>query len=449
MTDMSWVAPETSEATALDAPKGELRKGLWLAGIFFLGLLGWAALTPLDAGAMAQGIVAVSGSRQVVQHQTGGIVTALNVIEGQLVNKGDVLIQISEGQLIAVERGMTGEYITLLAQRARLQAEMSGLRQMPTPPEFATLSKDDRALAATAMQGQRVLMTARRSAQVGQTNVLGQRVLQHRAQIGALNHQMRSNREQQRLLGEELGGLREMSTRGYVPVNRVRAMERSAAELDGNLGALGADVARSNDAIGETNMQMVSLSRQMLESVATEMRDVQLRLDEIQPKLIATRVQIGQSMIRATATGRVVSLKVHTIGGVVGPGQTLMEIVPQDKALVISAKASPSDADDLLIGMDTQVRFSALQDRNLPILHGKISKVSADSLEEDRTGMRYFEVEIIVPQSELEKVRKVRGDIGIRAGLPAEVMVPLRKRTALGYLLEPLTQMFWMAGREH
>jgi multidrug efflux pump subunit AcrA (membrane-fusion protein) len=142
-------------------------------------------------------------------------------------------------------------------------------------------------------------------------------------------------------------------------------------------------------------------------------------------------------------------LKVHTIGGVVGPGQTLMEIVPQDKALVVSAKASPSDADDLLIGMDTQVRFSALQDRNLPILHGKISKVSADSLEEDRTGMRYFEVEIIVPQSELEKVRKVRGDIGIRAGLPAEVMVPLRKRTALGYLLEPLTQMFWMAGREH
>jgi HlyD family type I secretion membrane fusion protein len=449
MTDMSWVAPKVEEAMALDAPKGEMKKGLWLAGLFFFGLLGWAALTPLDAGAVAQGIVAVSGSRQLVQHQTGGIVTALNVTEGQLVTKGDVLLQISEGQLVATERGMTGEYITLLAQRARLQSELGGMRRIAVPPEFATLNAADMALANSAMQGQRVLMTARQSAQRGQVDVLNQRVLQHRAQIGAINHQMRSNREQQRLIGEELGGLREMSAKGFVPVNRVREMERGAAELDGNFGALGADIARSNDAIGETNMQAISLNRQMLESVATEMRDVQLRLDEIQPKLIATRDQIALSMIRATATGRVVGLKAHTVGGVVGPGQTLMEIVPQDRALVISAKASPSDADDLHIGMATQIRFSALQDRNLPILMGKISKVSADSLEDERSGSRYFDMEITVPPSELDKILQVRGDIGIRAGLPAEVVVPLRKRTALGYLLEPLTQMFWMAGHEH
>jgi multidrug efflux pump subunit AcrA (membrane-fusion protein) len=142
-------------------------------------------------------------------------------------------------------------------------------------------------------------------------------------------------------------------------------------------------------------------------------------------------------------------LKAHTVGGVVAAGETLMEIVPLNRALVIEAKASPNDADDLKPNMVTQVRFSALHERNLPILSGRISKVSADSFEDERTGMRHFMIEVIVPPTELDKIRQVRGDSGLKAGLPAEVLVPMRKRTALGYLTEPLTQMLWLAGREH
>ena len=196
-------------------------------------------------------------------------------------------------------------------------------------------------------------------------------------------------------------------------------------------------------------MQAISLDKQKLEEVAGQLRDVQMRLDELQPKLIATREQLARSIVRAPASGRVVGLKLFTIGGVVAPGDTVMEIVPQDRALVIEAKISPDHADDVRIGMSTQVRFTALQERNLPILKGDVSKISADSFEDERTGMRYFMAEIVVPPTELAKIKMVRADGGLRPGLMAEILIPLRKRTALTYLIEPLTQTLWRSGREH
>jgi HlyD family type I secretion membrane fusion protein len=445
------VGTETSalDDGKLDGPVREFRTGGAIVGVFFFGLLGWAALTPLDAGATAQGIVAVSGSRQAVQHRDGGIVTELLVVEGQPVRQGDILLKISASELVAAERGLTGETMALIAERARLIAERDGLRTVAEPAEFADLPAEDQTLAEDALRGQRLLFEARRSAIATERQVLDQRIRQHAEQIGGHRHQLQSNREQQRLIGEELTGLRTLLPSGYVSVNRIRAMERNAAELDGQYGSLSADVARTSAAISEARLQGVSLYRAQMEEVATQLRATQLRLAEVQPKLVSTREQLGRSVVRAPAGGRVVGLKVFTVGGVVSAGATLMEIVPQDRALVVAARASPTDADDLKIGMRTQVRFSALQERGLPILNGSISKVSADSFEDERTGGRYFEMEVIVPPAELDRIREVRADPGLRPGLPAEVMVPLRKRSALDYLLEPLTQTLWRAGREN
>jgi HlyD family type I secretion membrane fusion protein len=448
MGEMSWKPIVTDELEQLSSPRSEMRRGLLIAGAFFVGLLGVAAVIPLDAGAVAQGFVAVSGSRQVVQSKDGGIVTALNVTEGQKVNRGDILIQISEGQLAATERAMTGEFVTLLAQRARLEAELSRAGSISEPLEFQTLQPGDLALANDAMRGQRLLFDARRSSAETERGVLGQRIRQQSEQIEAFNYQISSNREQQRLIGDELNGLKELEARGFVSKNRIRAMERGAAELDGNFGALNADIARTHEGIGEAQLQIASVGRRMIEDSATQLRDVQLRLVELQPNLLATREQLARTMVRATATGRVVGLKAHTVGGIVNPAEVIMEIVPQNKELVVEAKASPNDADDLKLGMTTQVRFSALQERNLPTLFGKISKVSADSFEDERSGMRYFNVEVQVPARELAKIKKIRGENAIRAGLPADILVPLRKRSALSYLLEPLTHMFWLSGRE-
>ncbi|WP_433956177.1 HlyD family type I secretion periplasmic adaptor subunit [Brevundimonas bullata] len=434
---------------SLAAPHREARLGFILSGAFFVGLLGWAAFVPLDAGAMADGIVAVSGNRQVVQHRDGGVITDLYVTEGQTVRAGQPLLRVATPELVASERAMTSELVSLLARRARLAAERDGRGELTEPAEFANLPAADVALAQEALAGQRQLLKARRASIQTERAVLSQRVRQQSEQIGGLSHQMGSNREQSRLLGEELEGMKRLLPDGFVAVNRIRAMERNVSELDGQYGALRADTARTSEAIGETRLQMVSLDRIRLEEITTELGELQQRLDEIQPKLDAMREQVAGSIIRAPTGGKVVGLTTFTIGGVVAAGATIMEIVPQDRALVVEAKAAPTDADDLRVGMKTQVRFSALQERNLPILEGAVTRVSADSFEDERTGARYFEIEIVVPPAELDKIRQIRGDTGLRAGLPAEVLVPLRSRSALSYLLEPLTQTLWRAGREH
>lgn len=439
----------TAEPADIDTSRKEIRVGVAIGGAFFVGLLGWAALTPLDAGAMAQGVVAVAGNRQAVQHRDGGIVTDLNVTEGQTVRLGDVLLTISASEIVATERSLTGEVMALLAQRARLMAEQDRQADLTAPIEFDAFSGPDRTLAEDALRGQRLLFRARQGSLETERRVLEQQIRQHSEQITGHRHQIASNREQQRLIGEELEGLRGLVSQGFVSINRIRAMERTAAELEGSHGALQADIARTSAAIAGARLQIVSLDRRMLEEVATELREVQIRLDDVQPRLTSAREHLARSTVRAPASGRVVGLKVFTVGGVVAPGEMLMEIVPQDKALVVEARAAPTDADDLKVGMRTQVRFSALQERNLPILSGAISKVSADSFEDERTGMRYFQIEVVVPPAELARIERIRGNTGLRAGLPAEVMVPLRKRNALSYLLEPLSQTLWRAGREH
>jgi HlyD family type I secretion membrane fusion protein len=439
---------QTAEDAA-DSPKSELRVGGFIAGLFFIGLLGWAAITPLDAGAMAEGTIAVSGNRQAVQHREGGILTKLNVVEGQTVKKDQPLLEISSSDVVAQERSLSGEVIALLALRSRLLAERDRRSNVAAPAEFVALAGDDAALANDALQGQRLLFEARRSSVSTQRSALGQKIGQHSQQINGLNHQITSNRKQQDLTRAELEGLSTLIDRGFVSINRVRAIERSAAQLDGDFGSYQSDIARTSQAIGETRMQIQAIDRSMAEEVAAELRDTQIKLAELQPKLVAAKENLRRAVVRATANGRIVGLNVFTVGGVVAPGEKMMEIVPQDRALVIDGKVAPTDADDLNVGMETQVRFSALQQRNIPILKGKITKVSADGFEDDRSGMRYFKIEVIVPPSEIAKIVQVRGDTGLRAGLPAEIMIPLRKRSALSYLFEPLSQSLWRAGREN
>lgn len=446
--DQGALRPDLMSPTR-DSLLPELRIGGTIAGVFFLGFLGWASFIPLDAAATAEGVVAVAGNRQAVQHRDGGIVTKLNVQEGQMVKQGDLLLQISASELVAQERGLAGEAISLQAQRARLLAERAGAERLVRPPELKNLSDEDKALADDAMASQQLLFDTRRSSRLNERNVIEQRIRQHDEQISGIAHQQVSNELQKQLLAEELQGLQKLVPSGYVSLNRVRAMEREVANLDGRDGSLRSDAARLTEAVGEARLGIISIDRRTQEEVATELRDVQVRLDEVMPRLNATRQQITRATVRAPATGQVVALKVFTEGGVVIAGDTLMEIVPTDRRLVIEAKAAPTDADDLAIGMVTQIRFPALQEKDLPIIEGQISTVSADSFEDPRSGAHYFEIEVMVPPESLEKLKEFRADGGIRAGLPAQVIVPMRKRTALGYLLEPLSSTFWKVGREH
>jgi HlyD family secretion protein len=433
-----------------DDPAAAIRIGAVVAGVFFVGFLGWAALAPLDAGAYAHGVIAVAGNRQAVQNREGGVVTGIEVKEGQTVVKGQILVELSASELRASERGMTGEMLTLLAQRARLVAERDQRPGIVAPPEFAKLEPEDQPLAADALRLQRQQFQARRSSLQTQRGVLNQRVLQLSQQTNGAERQLDANREQQKLIAEELTGVQELAAKGFAPKTRVLALQRNAASLTGDDGNYRAQIARSNEAIGETRLQTLSLERQMMEEVSGQLRDVQVRLDDLQPKVLAAREQLGRATVRAPSSGKVVGLNVFTVGGVVAPGQTLMEIVPQDRRLVIQAKVSPNDADDLHPGQKTQIRFTSLHERDLPLLNGTLTELSADSFTDEKTGVQYFRAEVAAPPEELDKIREIRGaQSGLQAGLPVEVLIPLRKRSALAYLVEPMFQTFWRMGREH
>lgn len=427
-----------------DAPRNELLIGGAVIAAFFVLFLGWAAFAPLDAGAFAQGQVAVSGNRQAVQHRDGGVVSVLAVAEGDTVQQGQVLIQVAGGDLAATERGLTGQVLALLAQRSRLIAERDRLGSVPTPPEFASLPPEDQPLAAEALRLQRIQFDARSSGRSTERGVLQQRISQLEQQAEGLQRQITANIEQRRLIDEELEGMRSLAAQGYAPMTRVRALERQAAELDGQQGSLRAQVAATREQIGETRLQISAVGTTTNEDVAEQLRNIEIQLNELQPRLAATRAQIARNQVRAPASGQVVGLTIFTAGGVIQPGQTLMEIVPTDASQIIVAEIDPADIDNLRIGQDTEVKFPGLRETNPPIVRGRITRISADSFTREQTGARYFRAEIVVPQTELEKLGPSAAFI--RPGAPVEVVVLLRRRTALQYLLEPLTRGLWRSG---
>jgi HlyD family secretion protein len=436
------------ETVEVDNPENDIKIGRAIAIFFFVILLGWAAFVPLDAGVHGSGKIAVSGNRQAVQNPDGGVVTAIHVREGQTVKAGQVLVQMAAPDLRATERALTSDYLTMLAQRSRLLAEAAGRASFAAPAEFASLSPADRTLAAQAMDLQVAQLRTKRSALQAQQSVLGQRSKQLGEQRIGYAEQQRSYREQQRLIGDELRGMRELQQKGFASLNRVRALERAEEQLRGQEAAMASEVARAGEGMGETRMQSLGISQSNFQDVATELRDTQAKLSEVLPKLISAREQLQRAMVRAPASGQVVGLAVFTVGGVVAPGQVLMEVVPADKRLVIQAQIDPRGADDVYLGQEAQVRFTSVDDRTLPLLSGKVRTISADSFTDEKSGTSYFRAEIEVSPAELDRVRGALGRGKLRPGLPVEVVLTVRKRTALQYLLEPLQAHFWRSFRE-
>ncbi|MBO9622311.1 MAG: HlyD family type I secretion periplasmic adaptor subunit [Sphingomonas sp.] len=431
-------------------PRHDIRTGVIIAALFFLVFLGWAAFARLDAAAYAQGTVVVSGQRQSVQHRDGGVVGKIYVKEGQRVERGQLLMQLAAAEVQAQERALASQSIRLLAQRARLEAEQLGRSEVTAPPEFASLSPEDRTEAETALRLQRTELAARTAVLAAQRGALGERAAQSGQQGRGYGEQEVSAAEQLRLIEEQIAALKPVADKGFVSQTRMRELERARAELMGQRGQYSAGVAQTQGAARESRLQALEAERSFRERTAADLRDVETRLGDVLPKWIAARDQMERTAIRAPVTGAVVGLTVFTPGGVIGPGQKLMDIVPEHAGLRIEARIAPDDADDLSVGQRTLIKFSGLHERTLPNLEGKLTRVSADSFTDEKTGISYFTGEITVPHDQLALIQQVRGqDFQLRPGMPVQVLIPLRKRTALDYALEPLLGSFWSSFREH
>jgi HlyD family secretion protein len=445
-------APEKLPDTILgEDPRGDIWIGALVAFGFFVLLLGWAAFARLDAAAIAPGKLVVSGQRQTVQHRDGGIVGEIMVKEGQRVAKDQVLIRLMVPEVRAQERALSAQTISLLAQRARLQAEQAGRSTMVTPAEFATLATPaDRADAEEAMRIQYAQLRTRlavinaKQASLGQrTSGAGNQGAGYVRQVAALDRQIAS-------VDSELRSLSGVAEKGFVSKSRIRALERQKAELEGQRGQSLATAAQSRDLAGEARLQSLEARGTYFERAASELRDVELALSDVLPKLNAARDQAARLDIRSPASGTVVGLQVFTPGGVIAPGQKLLDVVPDRTPMNIEVRLAPEDADDVQPGQQAFVRFDSLHERRLAPLEAEVMRVSADSFVDETTGQSYFTATVEVPQSELKKINNFRGaDFKLRAGMPVTVEMPVRKRTALQYLLEPLTSALDRSGREH
>lgn len=449
MTALIEQAPQRVEATDLADPRRDIRTGIVIAVLFFVVFLGWAAFARLDAAAYAQGTLVVSGERQAVQHRDGGVVSRILVREGQRVERGQLLMTLAAADVRAQAEAYKSQAIKLLAQRARLEAEQLNAAKLAQPAEYASFDVEDRPAIATAMRLQQAELNARRATLTAQRGVLGQQGLQSGAQGRGYASQIASLDEQIRLTTEQIEALRPVAERGFVSKTRMRELERMRADLIGQRGQFTASVAQTADATRESELEALKAEQSFRERTVGELREVEVALGELLPRLHAARDQLARTDIRAPATGAVVGLNVFTQGGVIAPGQKLMDVVPERTPLQIQARIATSDADDLSTGQVALVRFPSLHERTLPNIEGVVTRVSADSFTDEKTGATYFTAEVKVPPEQLDILKRVRGqDFELRAGLPVEVLIRLRARSALDYALEPLTGSFWSSMRE-
>ncbi|MFS2108782.1 HlyD family type I secretion periplasmic adaptor subunit [Sphingomonas sp. Sphisp140] len=443
-------AVSAPHARAFADPRGDIRLGVVVAALFFVLFLGAAAFVRLDAAAYAPGALVVSGQRQSVQHRDGGVVGKIHVREGQRVERGQLLVELAAAEVRAQERALASQAIRLLAQRARLEAEQLGRATITAPAQFASLSPEDRDEAALALKLQQTELSARTSVLAAQRGALGQRVVQSSQQGKGYGEQAVAAREQLRIIDDQIAALKPLADKGFVSQTRMRDLERARAELQGQGGQYSASAAQTRGAARESELQALEAERTFRERTASDLREVETSLGEVLPKWTAARDQLERTAIRAPTTGAVVGLSVFTPGGVIAPGQKLMDIVPERASLVIQARIAPDDADDLHVGQRALVKFSGLHERTLPNLEGRLTRLSADSFTDEKSGQSYFTGEVIVPHDQLKLIQDVRGkDFALRPGMPVQILIPLRKRTALDYAFEPLLGSFWASFREH
>jgi HlyD family secretion protein len=439
----------SADVWEVDDPRRDIWVGAAVFAAFVIAFVGWGSLVRLDAAAVAQGEVSVAGHRQTVQNKEGGVISAIHVKEAQRVKAGDVLIELAAADARANERSIASDVIGLEAQRARLEAEQVGAPAIQWPAEFAQAQPEDAALVRRAQTVQLGQFKAHAAAIATQKNVLSQKSGELGEVVRGYQSQIASADRQQQLLGQEVQGMQSLADRGYAPLNRVRDLQRTQAEINGQRGQYEASVAQSHMQARETQLTILQVEKDDGDKIAEQLRDTQASLDAALPKLAAAKDEVARAEIRAPAAGTVVGLTVFTVGGVIAPGQRLMDIVPDRAPLMIEARVSPNDAQDMHAGQAVEVRFPSLHDRSLPILEGRVMSVSADSLVDERTGQRYFTAQVSVPESQLEALEKQRGaTVALRPGLPAQVVAPVRKRTALQYLLEPFGDAFWRSFRE-
>lgn len=417
--------------------------GAAVVGVFVVGLTLFAAIARIDSAVMAHGMVRVEDNRKTVRHLQGGTVKQILVKEGQHVRKDQVMLVFDEVQPRASNDVFQSQQDALLAQAARLQAEATGVRTVAYPAELTARVSDPK--VAATIREEDFLFASRLQFFDTQSSVLGQKLQQLETQIGGVQAQVDAVNESDRLTREELAGYQTLYEKGYAPKTLILRYRRNLADNAGRKGSLVAEITRLREQIGETRLQVTNLKEQRVSQAADGLRQMQTSLAEVTPKLAAARQTLDAATVRSPVDGYVLDLTQFTVGGVVGPGERLMSVVPANSPLIVSARVRPQDIDVVHAGMTARVRLTALNARRAPPVEATVMTVSADQLSDEKTGEGYFRADLKIPPQELAKLPT--GD-KLSPGMPAEVMIVTGRRSILGYVLSPLTDTIRDALRE-
>ncbi|EJJ31100.1 HlyD family type I secretion periplasmic adaptor subunit [Rhizobium sp. CF142] len=423
-----------------------IRRHLMVGVIASLAMVGgagaWASVTDLAGAVVAPGHFVVDSYVKKVQHPTGGVVGEILVGEGDEVRAGDVLMRLDSTQTRANLAIVTKRLNELAARLARLEAERDDLDDIAFPDWLLANNRDPE--VAAAIHSESRLFQSRRDAREGQKAQLNQRIAQFEHEIAGLKAQEVAYGEGIEVLNTEISALNRLREQGIVSDQRLNGLKTQAATFGGERGEKIAFQAQSAGRITETRLQILQIDQDLRTEVGRELREVQAQIGEYVERKVAAEDDLKRIDIVAPQSGIVHQLAVHTVGGVISAGDPIMLIVPEGDDLALEVQIAPKDVDQIQIGHTALLRMTAFNLRTTPELNGLVSRIAADLTTDERSGQSYYLVRVAIPQAEKEKLK----NLTLVPGMPAEVMIKTGDRTALSYLVKPLSDQISRAFRE-
>ncbi|PSH57410.1 HlyD family type I secretion periplasmic adaptor subunit [Phyllobacterium brassicacearum] len=444
-TDMNVVPlPVPSPSAPEQVPlrlTGVKLTGFAIMFLFFGVAGGWAVLAPLDSAAVAPGVIKVAGDRKLIQHLEGGIIAELNAANGDIVKAGKVLIRLDSTQAKAQLDLIQNRIATREALAARLRAERDDKAEIEFDP---TLLANPAAAAKDAVAAQRDVFAAKHHHLKDEREILNQRRNQTEEEITGLEELIVTEDKQIEAIEGETKDLESLLKKGLTTRERNLLLRRQQREFEGERATNVAAIARARSAMAEIDMQILNLNTVRLNEAVEEFSKVEAELFDLKQQERSARDVLTRTNVAAPVDGIVMDLKVHTAGGVVKPGETLMTVVPLGQQLVVEAMVKPEDVETIAPGQPARVSFPAFARYDLPPLDGVVEIVSADRMVEERSGAPYFAATVLIDKSELAKLEGRK----LLPGMSSEVMIRTGARTVLSYVAEPITQNFRRAMRE-
>ena len=420
-----------------------LAMGYLVTGFFLFGIVGYAAIMQIRGAVISPANVVVEGNIRRVQQQDGGTIAAIYVRNGQRVQPGDLVVRMDDAQarteLAVIQVQLYGQRV----RAARLAAERDGLDRVifPETPTEGGVERE----AENIVQVENEFFAARKRANEGEISQLKQRIEQVDQETEALSAQLGAVERQAAVVRDELVGLEALFKGGLTQLSRINPQRLKLAELEGQVGEIKANIARARGRISEINVQIAQVGRRTLNEVARDLREASEKIADLQERRIAAEAKVQRIDVRAPIAGTIHQMSVFTIGGVVAPGETIMQVVPDNEKLLVESRIDPAFIDQVSIGQQALVRFPSFDQRSTPELMGRVVFLSAD-LEQDQKqqAASYFRARVELDDGEIDKLSDQR----VFSGLPAELHVQTRQRTILSYLMKPITDQIARTFRE-